>query len=508
MKNRKLVLTALIVAANCTFARELSPPNSAEADTTKPALVKIAGNATMDSLAFQYLTELSDDIGARLTGSPQGQKGITWGLAKMNSIGLENVRAEKYSVWKGWTRGTAEASILTPTPRKLTVAAMGWTGSTPAGGVDADLTTANVFDLEHDIKNAKSYRGKVVFLWAQGKPKGGIGTIFGQIGDFLRAANREGALAVLTGDYGFKPEGLSLAHTGILGFGADFAIPFGELTREDQGQLERYLLAGKTVRVHVNIQNKFTNGPVESANVVGEITGREHPEEIVVVGGHLDSWDLSEGTTDNGTGVAAALAAADAIVKSGVHPRRTIRFVLFTGEEQGLLGSLAYVKQHSGELKNHLGAVILDFGQGPVKEFQLGGRYDLIETFEPFADSLKNIREIKVSDKIELETDTAPFILVGLPGINLDQDSPDYKYTHHTAADALEAVKPDVLSQNAAIMALTAYWLADRPDRFASPWPSEKTARVLRETGQYESLKAFGLWTFGDLGQEAPPNDK
>ena len=503
MNLRQLVLATILLAVAVRAAIAAPPPD----DLMTPALIKIAGNGAMDSNAFQYLTELSDDIGSRLTGSSQDQKAVNWGLAKMKAIGLQNVRAEKYPVWKGWTRGTAEAAIVAPTPRKLTVAAMGWTGSTPPGGVDSDLAPASVFELEDAIKNAKHYRGKVVFLWAQGKPKGNIGIIFGQIAEFLRAAQREGALAVLTGDYGFKSEGLGLAHTGILGFGVDFAIPFGEMPREDQGQIERYLLAGKTVRVHVNIQNKFTDDAVESANVVGEIPGREHPEEIVVVGGHLDSWDLSEGTTDNGVGVAATLAAADAILKSGVRPRRTIRFVLFTGEEEGLLGSLAYVKQHAGEIQNHLGAVILDNGQGPVREFQLGGRYDLVDSFEPFAASLRNIRDIKVSDKIELETDTASFILAGLPGINLDQDSPDYKYTHHSAADALEAVKPDTLAQNATILALTSYWIADRPQRFAKPWPREKTARVLRETGQYDMLNAIGLWTFGDLGQGTPPNN-
>jgi Zn-dependent M28 family amino/carboxypeptidase len=280
------------------------------------------------------------------------------------------------------------------------------------------------------------------------------------------------------------------------------------MSREDQGQIERFLSEGKAVRLHINVQNKFSDGPVESANVVGEILGREHPEQIVVAGAHLDSWDLSEGTTDNGVGVSCVLAAADAIVKSGARPRRTVRFVLFTGEEQGLLGSLAYTKQHASELNNHLAAVILDLGQGPIREFQLGGRYDLIEAFEPFANSLLNLRELKVSSKSEFETDTAPFILTGLPGINLDQDSPDYKYTHHSAADALEAVKPDVLTQDATIMALTAFWLADRLERFAAPWPAERTAKMLRDTGQYETLKAFGLWTFGDLGLEGQSENK
>ena len=250
------------------------------------------------------------------------------------------------------------------------------------------------------------------------------------------------------------------------------------------------------------MQNTFTGGPVDSANAVGEIPGREHPEEIVVVGAHLDSWDLSEGATDNGTGAIAVLAAAEAILNSGQRPRRSIRFVLFTGEEQGLLGSLAYVKQHATEMKNHIAAVVLDDGQGPIKEFQLGGRTDLVDSMKAFAASLDNIREITVSDKREFGTDTGPFILAGLPGINLDQDSPDYKYTHHSAADALEEVKPDVLTQDSTIFALTAFWIADRPERFASPWPGERTAKMLREKGDYDMLKSFNLWTFGNLGQD------
>jgi len=510
MRFRVAVLAVLLAApVAASWANDVAKPKGPEEDGTKAALVKIAGEGTMDSHAFEYLTELSDEVGSRLTGTPTAQKAIAWGQAKMQGIGLQNVRAEKWTMWKGWTRGKAEAQMLAPLRRQLTVDAMGWTGSTPASGAEGDVVIANLFDLDAEMKNLQKFRGKIVMMEPQGDPKRSFWLIFAQFGDFLKALQNAGAIAVIGGQGGFKSEGVHLTHTGILGFAADFAIPVVDMTKEDQGQLERFLEAGKTVRLRINVQNDFTEGSIESANVVGEIVGREHPEEIVVVGAHLDSWDLSEGTTDNGTGSSSVLAAADAIVKSGMRPRRTIRFVLFTGEEQGLLGSLAYVKQHEKEMKNHIGDIVLDTGQGPVKEFQLGGRGDLVAEFEPFAKSLTNIREVKVTDKIEFGTDTAPFVLAGLPGINLDQDSPDYKFTHHSGGDALEAVKPDVLAQNVMIMALTAYWLADRPERFAAPWPAERTARMLRDKGHYDMLKAFNLWTFGDLGldqKSAPTN--
>jgi carboxypeptidase Q len=469
---------------------------------SKEALVKIAGEGLMDSHAFEYLTELSDDIGARLTGSAQSQKAVDWGLAKMREIGLENVHAEKFQMWRGWTRGTAQAEILEPTHRHLNVDAMGWTGSTPSGGAEGDVVKANVFNLDEEMKNPGRFSGKIVLMVTDGEPKKDTMMIFAQFGNFVKLAAKNGAIAIFGGQGGFKSDGMNLTHTGILGFQADFAVPVLSLTDEDQGQLERYLASGKKVQVRLNVQNTFTNGPVESANVVGEIRGREHPEEILVVGAHLDSWDLSEGTTDNGVGSVAVLSAAEAVLRSGQRPRRTIRFVLFNGEEQGLLGSYAYIKQHQQEMSNHLGDLVLDEGQGPIQEFQLGGRDDLVDALQPLVDSLANIRSIKVNDKVEFGTDTGPFIAAGLPGINMNQDSPEYKYTHHSAADSLEEVKSDVLAQDATIMALTAYWIADRTERFAKPWPAKKTAAMLREQHQYEFLNAFGLWTFGDLGKD------
>ena len=502
---RRLLVNTGIVAlglslSSVQMARADERFKGPDEDGTKPALTKIAGEGMMNSHAFQYLTELSDNVGARVTGTPEAQKAIDWGIAKMRAIGLENVRAEKWQLWRGWKRGSADAELLSPTRHKLHVDAMGWTGSTPTSGVEGEVVPLNLFDLDQEMKDISRLKGKVVLVITKGGPKKSGDMIFAQFGDVLRAASKAGALVVIGGQGGSKASGLNLTHTGILGFDADFAIPVVSMTAEDQGQLERYVGAGLKPRARFNIQNTFTNGPVESANVVGEIRGRENPEQVFVVGAHLDSWDLSEGSTDNGAGSASVLGAADAIVRSGMKPRRTIRFVLFTGEEQGLDGSFAYVKQHQSELANHLGDLVLDEGQGPVSEFQLGGRDDLIASFRPFSKSLANIREIKVDEKVESGTDTLPFSMAGLPGINMNQDSPDYKYTHHSAADALEAVKADVLTQNATLMALTAYWIADRPERFAVPWSAERTAKMLRAQGQYDFLKAFNLWPYGDLG--------
>jgi carboxypeptidase Q len=500
-----VAFAGMLGGAGALRADERAPKGPAE-DGTLPALVKIAGEGEMDSHAFQFLTELSDDIGARVTGSPAERKAEDWGAAKMKSIGLENVRTEKYTIWKGWTRGTAEAEVLTPVRHKLHVDAMGWTGSTAAGGAEGDVVAVNLYDLDNEIKNVARLKGKVALVTAKGKTNKELMLLFARFGDFLRAAGPAGVLAVIGGQGGSKAAGMNLTHTGILGFDADFAVPVVSMTAEDQGQLERFLGRGIAPHVRFNVQNTFSNGPVETANVVGEIRGREHPEQILVVGGHLDSWDLSEGTTDNGSGTATVLGAADAIMRSGERPRRTIRFVLFTGEEQGLDGSIAYVKQHAAEMPSHLGDLVLDSGQGPVKGFQLGGRDDLVPAFQPFANALANIRTIQVDDKVESGTDTLPFSIAGLPGINMNQDTADYRYTHHSAADALEAQEPDVLTQNSTLMALAAFWIADRPERFAAPWPAERTARMLRAQHEYEELKAFKLWPFGDLGAEDKGN--
>jgi carboxypeptidase Q len=494
------LFVAAMPAVSATGPNDVSSPAN---DGTLKALTAVAGAGTMDTHTYQYLEELSDDIGARVTGSPEAGRAIQWGVEKMKAIGLENVHTEPWQISRGWTRISADAEIVSPIHRRVMIDAMGWVGSTPAGGAEAEVVPVNGYQLENEMRdNSGNWRGKILLIVQLGaRPKDGS-SMFAKFGEFLKAAHQAGAVAVIGGQGGRKAEGMHLTHTGALGFNAYYEIPVVSMAAEDQEQLERYIARGKSVRLKMNVQNRVSDGPVDSANVVGEIRGTQNPEQIVVVGGHLDSWDLASGTTDNGCGTTTTLGAAEAIMKSGFKPRRTIRFVLFTGEEEGLLGSLAYAKTHQSEMANHVAAVVLDFGQGPVTGFQMGGRDDLIPQMEGFAAALQAFGKLEVDDEPEFGTDTGPFILAGLPGINLNQDSPDYKYTHHSPVDTLDKVKPDVLDRNATVMALTGFWIADRPDRLATPWSKEKTARMLTEKHDDVFLKLFGLWPFGNLGSD------
>ena len=220
----------------------------------------------------------------------------------------------------------------------------------------------------------------------------------------------------------FRGHGSQLAHTSALRDVS--AVPIVATTAEGDSEIGRFLERGEKVRLRLDVQNVLTAGPVESANVVGEIPGAEQPEEIVLVGAHLDSWDLGDGATDNGFGVACVLGAASAISSSGLRPRRTIRFVLFTGEEQGFLGSLAYTRARRGEMRDFVAALVLDSGQGPITALDLGGREDLVPAVEKFAAAIRGFGDIRVDDRTEFGTDTLPFTLEGVPGINLSQDSP------------------------------------------------------------------------------------
>jgi Zn-dependent M28 family amino/carboxypeptidase len=333
------------------------------------------------------------------------------------------------------------------------------------------------------------------------RPKDGA-ALFVKDGKFLKMAWAEHAVAVIGGQGGAASAGMHLTHTGILGYAKYYDIPVVSMAVEGQDEIERLLDQGKTVRVKIDVQNRTTKGPVGAANAVGEIVGTRFPDQVVVVGAHLDSWDLSQGSTDNGFGSVCVLEAARAILESHYRPLRTIRFVLFTGEEQGLLGSFAYVKQHQAQMADHVAMLTVDNGQGPIVSLDMGGHANLIPAVEQLTKSLAAFGKIRVDDRAVFGTDTGPFILGGIPGINLGQDSPEYRYTHHSNVDSFDKVKTETLDQDATVMALAAFWIADRPERLGHTWAPERTARMLVEQHQDELLKASGLWPFGKMGEE------
>jgi Iap family predicted aminopeptidase len=242
--------------------------------------------------------------------------------------------------------------------------------------------------------------------------------------------------------------------------------PVAYVARENYRQLWRLLDEGP-VQVEVNIEGKLSGKPAEVYNTVAEIPGSEKPDELVIIGAHLDSWDLGTGATDNGTGSVAVLAAARALQKIGVKPKRTIRFVLFTGEEQGLVGSRAYVKAHQGELGKISGVLVHDSGTGKVLTVGLMGNYAARETIDHALYPLGRAKEVGLAEptlRKEGGSDHVPFDEAGVPGFWCVQDPVDYDKTHHSQADTIERVRWDDLTEGAQVLAVFAYSVAQLPE--------------------------------------------
>lgn len=242
-------------------------------------------------------------------------------------------------------------------------------------------------------------------------------------------------------------------------------VPSAYTTREDYINLWRLLDTGKPVKAELNIQSGFTGKPVDVYNTVAEIRGTEKPDEVVIIGGHLDSWDLGTGATDDGTGVMAVLEAARALKKLNVQPKRTIRFVMFTGEEQGLNGSKAYVKAHQAEMPKVSGVLVHDSGTGKVLTVGLMGNYNVRETMDRVLYPLaKPVGLMEPTLRSEGGSDHISFDQAGVPGFWCVQDPADYDKTHHSQADTLDRVRWDDLTEGAQVLAVFAYNVAQLPD--------------------------------------------
>ena len=470
-----------------------SSPDSAKTETPKPDPIaemdeKILEQVKADQSELKAnLQFLTDRIGPRLTGSPQLDKASHWTMERFQEMGLSNARLEPWTIANSWTRGPASGRIISPVLHTLTLLTAGWSASTKrtVRGSVLSVSAEKPEDLEQ-------YRGKlkgaIVIVgpparfitpgnplltpWNEetipvARPKNAADRPF----DFeayrrLRQAQlqffaAEGVAAVLNGsDKTFGLLNMSIS-------GRDYvpgAVPTAYITNENYALLRRLLDAG-AVEAEVSIESSFSGKPVEVYNTIAEIPGSEQPDEVVIIGAHLDSWDLGTGATDNGTGSTAVLAAARALQKLAVKPKRTIRFVLFTGEEQGLNGSKAYVKAHQKELEKISGVLVHDSGTGKVLTVGLMGNYSAREMVDRAVFPLaKGVGLTEPTLRSEGGSDHVPFDQAGVPGFWCVQENADYEKTHHSQADTLDRVRWDDLMEGAQVLAVFAYNVAQLPE--------------------------------------------
>ena len=433
------------------------------------------------------LEYLCDMIGPRLTGSPGLTKANQWTRDKFKQYGLADAHLESWTIEKAWTRGEAKGHVVVPVEQRLLLESAGWSPSTRGAqrGPVVHVKAQSVDELS-------PYKGKLKGAWVmlsevsvQPSPKAPRTNMDGEMRRRMRDYSRlrefrpalrkflvaEGAAGILIDSN--KEHGLVNMTTAASNF-TQALLPEAFLTTESYGLIWRLLKRGP-VEIEIDMKNTFSTGPVEVYNTVAELPGSDKAGEVVIIGGHIDSWDLGTGATDNGTGIMAVLEAARALKAVGVKPKRTIRFVLFSGEEEGLHGSRAYVKAHEKEMPKVSGVLVHDMGTGRVKSIGLQGRYDLREIMEKVVEPFKEAANLdELSMRTMGGTDHLSFLPHGVPAFAVVQDEAEYRKTHHTESDTFDKVYPDEINQGAKVLAAWAYNVAMLPECLArNPKPPE-----------------------------------
>jgi carboxypeptidase Q len=453
-----------------------------------PAMIQSAMGPSPLEENLRYLT---DTIGGRVTGTPSADRAADWGVQAFRHAGVDDVHTEKFTIPAGWTEGRTHLEILTPAPFPVRLVSIGWSPATPEAGITADVVDAGMGDDAGFAKAGASAKDAIVLIqsnllvtWHDLDYEYAIAPAI------IDRALKAGAMAVLW--MSSRPNLLLYRHTSAVN-GEVEKLPQAVVAREDAERIARFLAAGQKVRVHFEMPNKLT-GPVESENVVAEIRGREKPDEFVVLGAHLDSWDLGTGALDNGCNVAMVIDAARVIHASGTIPRRSIRFMLFTGEEQGLLGSAAYAHAHRAELNNMIAAIIFDSGIGKVTGYALGGRKDIVA---PVRAALEPVAALGVKDftmDAGMDTDNFDFLIEGVPTLVANQDPANYMLNYHASSDTFDKVDIAELKRHVAIAAVTAFALADAPERIGPRQSRAEIEQLMRDTGLDKDMQEAGFW--------------
>jgi carboxypeptidase Q len=430
-------------------------------------MAKLRDAAMSDPYALSELRHLTDNIGPRLAGSPQAAAAVEYVAGEMRALGAQ-VQMEKTTV-PHWGRGQETGALLawpgmTPdTTQKIVLTALGGSVATAPEGLNAEVIVANSFD-ELRALPAGTVKGKILLfnehfdkrLAAQGNGLAAYGEAVLYRGAGPSVAASMGAAAVLVRSVGGAD--FRLPHTGATFYSDGIAkIPAAAVTAEDADLLENLARQGTVkMRLVLTPQNL---PPVTSYNVIADWKGSEHPEQVVIVSGHLDSWDLGTGAIDDGAGIVVSMQAIHLLQKLGIHPKRTVRFIAWMDEEQGGEGAHTYAQEHAGELGNHIGALESDLGADHPDGITFAGKPELGDYLRPVAHVLEPIGASTLTGGEEAGEDVGD--LKGVPGFTPTQDSRFYFNYHHTAADTFDKIDPKLLNENAAVMTVLAYALAD-----------------------------------------------
>lgn len=477
---------------------------AATAGTDQATVKKIIEQGRNGSEAMKNVEHLTDMIGPRLTGSKRFKLAADWAAQRMRDYKLERVHLEPFEFGRGWERGIAYGRMVAPYEMQLDFRSFAWTPGTD-GRVTSHAVVLDANTPEALEKIRAKLKGGVVLWGAPAKVDPELSPRTGRMSDkefkedetswpnqatqqasppsheeakrraeeykfqlrILHIARQEGATAFVT-DAG-RPHGL-LNATGYLP-GTEKnepeVPPLVTMTHEHYGMLYRLIKRGVDVRVEAEIKNVFGEDDKSACNVIGEIRGAERPDdEVVILGAHLDSWDLGTGATDNAAGAAAVLEAARILSITGIKPRRTIRFILFGGEEQGLVGSSAYVESHKDELKTISGVFVLDTGTGRIRGIGAQGNKEVIVTLKEILSPLSEVGAQYANDRSQPGTDHVPFDRAGVPAFAFFQDAIEYRErTHHSQTDTFDKILPDDLKDCAITMAVVAYSVAELPRR-------------------------------------------
>ncbi|MGA2589509.1 MAG: M28 family peptidase [Bryobacteraceae bacterium] len=450
---------------------------------------RLAGRALGATPMLADLRELCDRIGGRPTGSPACERAIDWAAAKFKAAGVDAVSTEPFTVPHRWAAVSAEARCLAPEEFAVRVVAAPGSPST-RGGLEAPLVDAGEGTADSFARLGDRARGAIALV--RNPEMKSFDDLFAEYMrnvPLLEAARKAQVAAVLL--QSSRPRDLLYRHPMDLNGGLT-AMPVAVVSREHGARLARLAETGE-VRVRLNLVNQ-TGGAHESRNVIGEIRGRERPDEIVLLGAHLDSWDLGTGAEDNGVNAAMVIDAARGIRELQAKPRRSIRFVLFTGEEQGMWGSAGYVKRHAAEMDRHDAAVIFDIGSGRTTGFYLSGREDLRT---PLEKALAGVSGLGVAenpvDGID-GTDNFDFLLSGVPNLVANQDAIPYLPDYHAESDTFDKVNAREARANAAIATALVWRLADDPERFGRRLTRAEVEKLITDTKLDAQMKVFGQW--------------